>query len=168
MCAKKGIGKKRYLGIIDFTKPSNVKRLWIFDVSNNKLLYNTWVAHGVKSGELYSKHFSNKVSSRASSIGLYLTGDTYIGKHSTSLKLKGLESGFNDNVMRRTIVLHGAWYVSQDFVKKYGRIGRSWGCPAVADKLKAPIINTMKKGSLLVAYYPDKTWVSNSKFINCK
>jgi len=169
LCAqKKGMGEKKTLGIIDFTKPSNEKRLWIFDLENNKLLFNTWVAHGTKSGELYSKYFSNKESSHASSIGLYLTGDIYTGKHGESLRLKGLEPGFNNNVLKRSIVLHGAWYVGEDFIKKYGRIGRSWGCTAVADNLKVPIVNAMKNGAIMIAYYPDKMWVSNSKFINCE
>lgn len=168
-CAeKKGITKKKYLGIIDFTLPSNKKRLWIFDINKKKLLYHTWVAHGKGSGVLYARKFSNLSGSHASSLGLYLTGEIYTGKHGHSLHLRGKEKGFNDRAYERYIVIHGAWYVSKNFVRKYGRIGRSFGCPAVTENITQSIINIIKNGSVLIAYYPEKTWINTSKFLDCK
>lgn len=155
------------LTIIDYSLPGSEKRLWVFDLSTNKLLFNTYVSHGIKTGRLVSNTFSNKQNSKASSIGVYNTGDVYQGRHGTSLKLHGLDRGFNDNAYNRAIVMHGSWYVNEDFIKKYGRAGRSWGCPALPTDLTKPIINTIKDQSLFVIYYPSDNWLLNSKFLTC-
>lgn len=163
----KNIGHKEILSIIDYSRPSNEKRLWIFSLSDKKLLFHTYVSHGIRSGSLLSQYFSNTFNSKASSIGVYQTGQTYYGRDGLSLRFTGLDPGFNSNATNRYIVMHGGWYVSEEFIKKYGRPGRSWGCPAVPEELKAPIINTIKDNSLFVAYYPHDNWFSKSRFLHC-
>ena len=153
--------------VIDYSQPSSEKRLWVFDLATKKLLFNTYVSHGLNSGVLLSNYFSNKFNSKASSIGVYKTVDVYYGRHGMSLKLNGLEQGFNDNASNRSVVMHGGWYVDERFIKKYGRAGRSWGCPAVPESLKASIINTIKNNSLFVIYYPSDRWFLKSKFLSC-
>lgn len=155
------------LSVIDYSMPSSEKRLWVFDLAKKKLLFNTYVSHGLNSGILLSNYFSNKFNSKASSIGVYKTVDVYVGRHGLSLKLNGLEQGFNDNASNRSVVMHGGWYVDERFIKKYGRAGRSWGCPAVPESLKASIINTIKNNSLFVVYYPSDRWFLKSKFLSC-
>lgn len=155
------------LTIIDYSLPSNEKRLWVFDLKEKKLLFNTYVSHGIKSGTLLSKSFSNKFNSKSSSIGVYKTDKTYYGRHGLSLQLDGLESGFNDNASSRSVVMHGGWYVDENFILKYGRAGRSWGCPALPENLSSAIINTIKGDSLFVVYYPSDSWFVKSKFLNC-
>lgn len=162
------IEHKQILTIIDFSKPASEKRLWIYDLDKGKLLYNTHVSHGIKSGILHSNYFSNKHNSKASSIGIYKTDKAYYGRHGVSLRLAGLERGFNNNAYNRAIVMHGGWYVDEEFVKKYGRAGRSWGCPAVPKKLTRDIINTIKEDGFFVAYYPSEPWYLQSKYLNCK
>ena len=164
---EKNIDHNNTLTLIDYSLPSSTKRLWVFDLNEKKLLYYTYVSHGIKSGALSSKFFSNKNDSKASSIGVYKTEKTYYGRDGLSLRLTGLDNGFNDNAFNRYIVMHGGWYVSEQFIKKYGRAGRSWGCPAVPEDIKEGIINTIKDNSLFVAYYPNDNWFSNSKFLNC-
>lgn len=156
------------LSVIDFTKKSTDKRLWVIDLLNRKLLYNSLVAHGRNTGEQYASHFSNKNSSNMSSIGFYLTGETYIGKHGRSLALDGLEAGFNDHARQRALVVHAADYVSEDFINKVGRLGRSQGCPAVPESLAPQIINAIAHGSCLFIYYPDKNYESSSGLLNTK
>lgn len=160
-----GLVNKPILTVIDYSKASSQQRLWVFDLEKEALLYETYVAHGQKSGDLYSKHFSNSGQSHESSLGTYVTSNTYFGSKGYSLNLKGLESGYNDNAFSRRVVMHGAWYVSEDFIKHYGQLGRSWGCPSVDKKLAKPIINTIKDGSVLFAYYPDRNWLSHSQFV---
>ena len=155
------------LTVIDYSMPSSEKRLWIFDLEKNKLLFHTYVSHGIKSGTLLSSYFSNNFNSKASSIGVYNTEKSYRGRHGISLKLYGLDKDFNDNAYNRFIVLHGTWYVNEDFVKKYGRVGRSWGCPTLPLDLTQPIIDTIKDRSLLIAYYPSDAWLLKSPFLNC-
>lgn len=162
------IRHRNYLVLVDFAKPSNQKRLWLFNLDTNKLLYHSLVAHGVNSGLLYATQFSNRINSRMSSIGLYKTGIPYQGGVGHALKLHGQEPGYNDKAFQRTVVMHGAWYVSEDFAKKYGRIGRSWGCPAVTQELAKPIIDAIGNGALLLIYYPDKSWLINSRFLHCR
>jgi len=167
-CAnKQNFYHNNILTIMDFSLPSNEKRLWIFDMEKKKLLYNTYVSHGIKSGTLLSRNFSNIINSKATSIGVYNTENEYNGRHGKSLKLAGLDKNFNDNVYKRFIVMHGSWYVNDEFVKKYGRIGRSWGCPTVPLTLVKPIIDTIKENSVMVAYYPGDAWLLKSKFLNC-
>ena len=161
---QKGLVQKPILTVIDYSKASSEERLWVFDLSNDKLLYETYVAHGRNSGDLYSTRFSNQGRSLASSLGTYVTADTYMGSNGYSLNLKGLEPGYNDNALSRRVVMHGAWYVSENFIKQYGQLGRSWGCPAVEQKLAQPIINTIKNGSVLFAYYPNESWLKHSQY----
>ncbi|KTD48210.1 hypothetical protein Lqui_2021 [Legionella quinlivanii] len=160
----KGAVKKPLLTVIDYSLPSNKQRMWIFDLNKERLLYNTYVAHGKNSGMDVPKHFSNKVSSKESSLGTYVTRDTYYGSKGLSLNLQGLERGINDNAYNRRVVIHGAWYVEPDFIKKTGRAGRSWGCPSIAQTLAKPVINTIKGGSVVFAYYPDKFYLSHTGY----
>jgi len=168
-CAKKlNIKHNNILTIIDYSLPSNKKRLWVFDIKKNKLLFHTYVSHALKSGLIKSKFFSNKLNSKHSSIGVYSTDIAYHGRYGQSLKLRGLDKHINDNAYKRFIVMHGAWYMQESFIKKYGRPGRSWGCPAVPPKFTKPIINTIKNKSLFIIYYPSKYWLVKSKFLNCE
>ncbi|MCX7116605.1 MAG: murein L,D-transpeptidase catalytic domain family protein [Legionellales bacterium] len=167
-CANKyQIVHNHILTIIDYSRPSSEKRLWIFDLKNMTLLFHTYVSHGIKTGVVLSDYFSNRNNSKASSLGVYTTDDAYFGRHGLSLKLDGLESGFNDNASHRAVVMHGGWYVEERFIKRYGRAGRSWGCPAVPDELIEPIIHTIKDKSLFVVYYPNEQWLSKSRFLRC-
>lgn len=161
----KGVTQKPFLTVIDYSKPSTEKRLWTFDLRNGKTLFNTWVAHGKNSGGLRANTFSNAPGSRQSSIGVFVTDQTYFGKNGYSLKLRGLEKGINDNALSRAIVVHGARYVNPDNIRKYGQIGRSWGCPAVGAKLAKPLIDTIKNKTLVFAYYPNRKWLSLSQFL---
>jgi len=160
-----GAVKKQVLTVIDYSLPSNKQRMWVFDVNKQQLLYNTYVAHGRNSGNDTPHHFSNKLSSKETSLGTYVTRDTYIGSKGYSLNLQGLERGFNDNAYNRRVVIHGAWYVEPDFIKKSGRAGRSWGCPSIAKTLAKPVINTLKGGSVVFAYYPDSYYLSHSGYV---
>jgi len=157
---------KQILTVIDYSLPSTKKRLWVLDLNQEKILYSSMVAHGRNSGENHTTNFSNRIGSLQTSLGLFLTEGTYFGRDGYSLYLKGLEKGFNDNAKTRTIVLHGAPYVSKQFVAAAGRVGRSWGCPAVEKPLAEPIINTIKNGTMIFAFYPDKNWLAKSEFIN--
>jgi len=155
---------KSIITIIDFSKASTEKRLWSIDLNEKKVLFNTWVAHGQNSGNLYAESFSNKNGSHQSSLGFYTTGQTYQGKHGLSLKLHGLEKNINDQAEARAIVMHGADYVSEAFIKRVGRLGRSHGCPAIPMELHKEIISTISGGSLLFIYYPDEQYLSSSIF----
>lgn len=161
------VNRNNILTVIDYSLPSNQKRLWIFDLAQKKLLFNTYVSHGIKSGTLLTNNFSNKYNSKASSIGVYQTDKAYYGREGLSLRLNGLERNFNDNAMNRSIVMHGGWYLDEGFIKRYGRPGRSWGCPAVPLAMYQPIINTIKDQSIIVVYYPSDEWFSKSKFLTC-
>lgn len=143
---------KQIVSIIDFTKPSSEKRLWIVDLANNKLLFHTLVAHGRGSGGLMAENFSNTAESHKSSLGFYVTDETYIGKHGRSMRLQGLDKGINSNARNRAIVVHGADYVSERFVKQNGYLGRSHGCPAVPVELTNDIIKTIKGKTAMFIY----------------
>jgi hypothetical protein len=156
----------RYLTIADFSKPSNEKRLYIIDMQNQVMLMQTLVAHGRNSGMLFAKSFSNKTASFQSSLGFYVTGNPYIGKHGTSLELNGVEQGINDKAKERAIVIHGADYVSNSFVKTQGYAGRSLGCPAVPNKEIKAIIQAIKGASCLFVYAPNSSYLKNSALIN--
>jgi hypothetical protein len=123
------------------------------------------VAHGKGSGDNYATRFSNREGSRQSSLGLFEATTTYMGKHGYSLRLKGLEKGFNDHALQRSIVIHGAWYVTEAFAARYGRLGRSWGCPTLDPSVAKKLIDTIKGGTLVFVYYPDEDWLSGSKFL---
>jgi hypothetical protein len=154
------------ISIVDFSLPSSRKRLFVIDLEQAKVLFNTYVAHGSKSGAAMATQFSNTPESNKSSLGFYETLQTYSGGHGYSLKLQGLERGINDNANSRAIVIHPAAYVDEALIRSQGYIGRSWGCPALPEKLSRPIINTIKDGTCLFLYSPDKAYLSNSKIIN--
>ena len=155
---------KGIITIIDFRKSANLKRLWVIDLNKRKLLFHTYTAHGRNSGDLFAERFSNTANSNQSSLGFYVTGKTYIGKHGTSLKLHGVEKGINDKAEERAIVMHGADYVSESFIKKVGRLGRSFGCPAIPMELHKEIISTVADGTCLFIYYPDAVYIATTKF----
>lgn len=162
---RKGAVKKPVLTVIDYSLPSNKQRMWVFDLKKEQLLYNTYVAHGRNSGVNNASHFSNIESSKQSSLGTYITKNTYFGHKGYSLNLQGLDRGFNDNAYSRRVVVHGAWYVEPDFIKHAGRAGLSWGCPAIAQTLAKPLINTIKNGSVIFAYFPDRKFLSHSGYL---
>ena len=153
------------LSIVDFSKPSSQKRLFIIDVKNSKLLFNTYVAHGMRSGAAFARVFSNAMESNKSSLGFYKTADTYIGKHGYSMRLVGLEKGFNDNAYKRDIVIHAADYVNERMIHSKGWIGRSWGCPALPQVLNKPIIDKIKNGTCLFIYGTDKKYLLRSAML---
>lgn len=161
----KGLSTSAKLVIVDFSKPSTQKRLCVIDVKQEKLLYQSLVAHGVNSGGNIATSFSNTPDSRQSSLGFYITGETYEGKHGYSLRIDGVEQGINHNARSRAIVIHAADYVSHAFVKKNGRLGRSWGCPALPKHLSKEIINTIKNKSCLFIYAKDNVYLEASKYI---
>lgn len=151
---------KDYITIVDLTKPSNEKRLFVINLKKNEIIFEDLVAHGMKSGDKYATSFSNKDESHKSSLGFYLTGTSYSGSNGYSLKLYGLEEGLNDNAYSRSIVIHGADYVSFEEAKNSGRIGRSWGCLAVRKEINQEIIDTIKKDTVIFQYakeYDDKS-----------
>jgi len=160
------ISNQKVLTIIDFSLPSSKKRLFIIDLLAGKLLFNTYVAHGQNSGQKIAKDFSNDISSLQSSLGFYETAKTYIGKHGYSLHLYGLETGINDKAYVRSIVIHGASYVSEKFINQNGYLGRSWGCPAIPEILSKSIIDAIKEGSCLFIYANDKKYLSQSSIIH--
>lgn len=156
------------LTVIDYSKPSSEKRLWVYDLRSRELLYEELVAHGQGSGANMATQFSNEPDTHRTSLGLFRTADTYVGKNGYSLRLDGLDRGYNDLARDRAIVMHGAPYVSDAFVKVNGRLGRSWGCPAVNELVARKMIDTVKGGGLVFAYYPDSEWLKSSKFLgNC-
>ncbi len=155
-------GNEDIVTIIDFSKPSTEKRLFILDLKNQKILYHTYVAHGKNTGANMATEFSNIRGSNQSSLGLYSTGESYQGKHGYSLRLDGLEKGFNDNARSRAVVIHSAWYVSEDFIRRHGRLGRSWGCPALPVENSKEIIDLIKGGSCLYIYADDAHYLENS------
>ncbi|QJW90642.1 murein L,D-transpeptidase catalytic domain family protein [Spirosoma taeanense] len=154
------------LSIVDLSQPSTKKRLYVVDLQKRKLLFNTYVSHGRNSGDVVAKKFSNINSSFQTSLGFYQTLNTYMGRHGLSLQLKGLEKGFNDNAYNRNIVLHGADYVCEDFIRKTGRLGRSQGCPAVPNALSKDIILAVKGGSCLFVYSPDSHYLKKSAYLS--
>jgi hypothetical protein len=160
--------KKNLITIIDFSMPSTRARLFVIELEKKKVIFSCYVAHGKNSGDNYAKSFSNRSGSLKSSPGFYLTAETYTGKHGYSLKLDGLERSINDNARPREIVIHGAEYVSNAFIEKYGRLGRSWGCPALPVEISKEIIDTISNGSCLFIYCDDKEYLDNSVFIRKK
>jgi len=153
------------LTVIDYSKPSTEKRLWVFDMRSHELLFEELVAHGQGSGDNLANVFSNEPETHASSLGLFATEDTYVGKNGYSLRLKGLDEGFNHRARERAIVMHGAPYVSDDFVKAHGRLGRSWGCPALREGVAREVIDRVRGNGLLFAYYPNQDWLRSSRYL---
>lgn len=154
----KGLVQKDILTLVDFSLSSNVKRLWVIDLDTNTILYHSLVAHGRNTGEEFANSFSNANSSFKSSLGFYLTGETYNGKHGMSLKLDGLEKGINDNARERGVVMHAANYVSNSFIKCNKRLGRSQGCPAIPEESLNEIVSTIKNKSCLFIYHPSRSF----------
>jgi len=159
------VHREDLLTVIDYSLPSTQPRLFVFDLVSRKLLFRELVAHGKNSGGNVPSFFSNSSGSLASSIGLFVTADPYIGGNGYSLRLKGLEEGINDMAWDRAIVMHGASYVSQEAIKILGRLGRSWGCPAVRPEIAHKIIDTVRGGTAVFAYYPEKSWLATSAFV---
>jgi len=157
----------RHLAVIDYSLPSTQPRLWVFDVEHGRLLFQELVAHGRNTGDAKAERFSNSEGSHMSSIGLFKTLEPYYGSNGYSLRLSGLDPGFNDNALARAIVMHGAPYVSEAIAERLGRLGRSWGCPAVRPEVARTVIDTLKGGALLFAYYPDRKWLNESPYFHC-
>lgn len=158
--------KNNILTIVDFSLSSSQKRLWVIDMNQNKILFNSLVAHGQNSGEEYATFFSNENSSYKSSLGFFSTAEVYQGIHGLSLKLDGLEKGINDKARQRSIVIHGADYVSESFIKNHNRLGRSQGCPALPVELSKQIIETIKNKSCLFIYAPNENYNSRTKLVS--
>jgi hypothetical protein len=160
------IGKNNLLSILDFSLSSGKKRLFVIDIATGELVFNTYAAHGRNSGTSMATEFSNQESSYKSSPGFYITGGTYNGKHGMSLRLNGEEEGINDNALARGIVMHSASYVDESVVRSQGYIGRSQGCPALPESIYKEVISTIKDGSVLFLYTPNKSYVAQSKILS--
>ena len=157
--------EKNILTIIDFTLSSTKKRMWVLDMANNKVLFNTVVAHGKNTGSEFATKFSNKVNSLQSSLGFYVTGETYYGKNGYSMFIDGMEKQFNSKARERYVVVHGANYANPSFVNKLGRLGRSYGCPALPTAINNEIIDVIKNKSVIYIHSADKTYLNNSEMI---
>lgn len=153
------------LSVCDFSLSSNVPRLWVIDLDSAKVLFNTLVAHGAGTGDEYARFFSNRPESHQSSMGFYITGDTYQGNNGYSLRLSGMDTGYNDRAAARAIVMHGAPYVSEQFIQSHNRLGHSWGCPAIPQELTQPVINTIKNGTCLFIFSEDQQYLEASAWL---
>ena len=163
-----GVRSSKRLAVIDYSLPSSTPRLWIFDLTERKLLLEELVAHGQNSGENYASSFSNVVGSYQSSLGLFRTQESYFGRHGYSLRMDGLEPGINDRARERAIVIHQADYVDPGWIERQGRIGRSQGCPAVRPEVVEQVVDSLKNGQFLFAFYPDQAWLADSAYVNCQ
>lgn len=155
------------LAVIDYSRPSSEPRLWIFDLARREVLLVDYVAHGNRSGDNHATAFSNVVGSHQSSLGLFRAAESYHGRHGYSLRMDGLEPGINDRARERAIVIHGADYVDPSWITKQGRIGRSQGCPAVRPEIARTVVDTLKGGQFVFAWYPDQAWLQSSAYLNC-
>lgn len=153
------------LSVIDYSLPSTQPRLWVFDLEKRRLLFQELVAHGRGTGENLATRFSNREGSHMSSLGAFETEETYVGSNGYSLRLRGLEPGYNDRARERAIVIHGAPYVNPALIKAQGRLGRSLGCPAVRADIARPLIDSIRNGAFVFAYYPDADWLKNSQLL---
>lgn len=164
-CAEReGAGEGRRLAVIDYSRSSLERRLWVFDLTHGRLLQREFVAHGRQSGELFAEHFSNQPGSNQSSLGLFRGAESYKGRHGHSLRLDGLEPGFNDQARARALVIHGADYVAPTWAQKYGRMGRSLGCPAVQQEVIGVLVDQLKDGQYLFAWHPQ---ISDERYRDC-
>lgn len=153
--------------IADYSQSSNKKRLYVIDLKNKKLLFNTYVAHGRNTGGEFAKSFSNVEGSYKTSLGFYITEHPIIGSHTGfALLIDGVEKGFNDRAVQRAIIIHAAEYATENFIKKYGRLGRSYGCPSLPPEMNKPIIDAIQGGTCLFLYNPDKEYISKSALLN--
>ncbi|MFT5889309.1 MAG: hypothetical protein ACI9BO_002135 [Zhongshania sp.] len=162
-----GANAAERLAVIDFSLPSSKPRLWIFDLHTKQLVLKDLVAHGKGSGNNHATSFSNVEGSHQSSLGLFRTAESYVGKHGYSLRMDGLEQGVNDLARERAIVIHGADYVDPAWISRQGRIGRSLGCPAVRSEIAQQVVDNLKGGQFLFSYYPDSGWLASSNLLNC-
>lgn len=162
---REGWNQRPLLTIVDYSKPSSELRLWVLNLENNTVLFHDYVAHGKNSGWNFAKKFSNQIDSFQSSLGLLLTSNPYMGRNGYSLRLIGLERGFNHNAASRNIVFHASQYVNKAYVDSNGRLGRSWGCFAVSSAIVRRLIDTIQGGTLVLSYYPDRNWLSQSRFL---
>ena len=154
------------LTVIDFNLSSTKKRMWILDMDTNEVVYNTYVAHGQGTGGEFATKFSNTPNSHQSSLGFYVTGETYYGKNGLSLFIDGMEKGFNSNARKRYVVIHGADYAEPEFINRIGRLGRSYGCPAVPNKIAKDLIHKIKGKSVVYIHKDNKKYLENSDFLN--
>ncbi|WP_300437319.1 murein L,D-transpeptidase catalytic domain family protein [Christiangramia sp.] len=154
------------LTVIDFNLSSKMKRMWILNMDTKEVVFNTYVAHGKNTGLEFAKNFSNKVNSHQSSLGFYVTGETYFGKNGLSLFIDGMEKGFNSKARERYVVIHGADYAEPEFIKRYGRLGRSYGCPAVPNKIAKELIHKIKGKSVVYIHKSDENYMERSSFLN--
>ncbi len=155
------------MAVIDYSRPSTEKRLWVFDLANDRLLHREYVTHGSGSGENIARHFSNIVGSYQTSLGLFRTAETYVGGKGYSLRMDGLDPGFNDHARQRAIVMHGAWYANPDLIRSQGRLGRSQGCPALREQIAKVVIDDLKQRNLVFAYAEDATWLQRGRSFAC-
>ena len=155
------------LTVIDYSLPSASPRLWVFDLRSGQLLFKELVAHGRNSGDGAATRFSDVMGSRQSSLGLFRTADAYVGHNGYSLRLDGLEPGFNSQARERAIVMHGAKYVDAAVASASGHVGRSWGCPALREAVAQRVIDTVRGGGVIFSYYPDPAWLTTSKYLHC-
>lgn len=160
------IANDSLLTIIDFSLPSSKDRFFVINLINNQVIYKSLVSHGRNSGDLYANRFSNKMQSHESALGFFITGKSYQGGQGYSLQLQGVDTGYNDHTRVRGIVIHAADYATHEYVTRYGRLGRSFGCPALPPELSRPIINLIKEGSVLFSYYPDQAYFNHSVILN--
>lgn len=166
MRKQRKLNDKDLFSIIDFTKDCNTKRFYTIDLEKMKILYYTYVAHGKKSGERIPTSFSDVLESNKSSIGFYITGDTYNGSNGYSLMLHGDEKGYNSNLAKRSVVIHTADYANENYIARNGRMGRSLGCPVLPENIYKQVINTIKEKTMIFAYYNDAKYLKTSKYLN--
>lgn len=164
----RGLFDASLLTLIDYSRPSSERRLWVVDVDTGEVRFHELVAHGRESGARFARAFSNGAGSLRSSLGLFRTAETYVGRHGHSLRLDGLEAGVNHRARERAIVVHGADYATPAFAARYGRLGRSWGCPALDPSVSRAVIDTIRGGTALFAYYPDDAWLASSPYLHCE
>ena len=158
--------KSDIMAIIDYTRPSSEKRLFVIDLKTRRIMYHTHVTHGLNSGFIHARMFSNEPGSKQSSLGFFKTAETYFGKYGYSLRLDGLEPGINDLARKRDIVIHGAPYANPVNIEKYGYLGTSWGCPALPEETARSIIDAIKEGACLYIYADDNTYLSHSAYVD--
>ncbi len=168
-CARsRGLVEGSILTLIDYSQPSDRRRLWVIDLEQGRVRFHEYVAHGRGSGQARSIRFSNEEGSKQSSLGLFRTAETYVGRHGYSLRLDGLEPGVNDRARDRAIVIHGAEYATSTVARQFGRLGRSWGCPAVDPAIHRALIDGVRGGTAVFAYYPDADWLADSPYQSCE
>jgi hypothetical protein len=160
------LSDKNFISIIDFTKKSTEKRFYTIDLAAGKVVYHTYVSHGKNTGDNEARSFSNRIHSNQSSLGFYVTGETYTGSKGYSLRLDGVDKGYNDNMRQRAVVMHEAAYVSETWIQQYGRLGRSQGCPALPKELNKKVIDTIKNKTVIFAYYSDDVYLKSSAHLN--